>query len=383
MGFFRSFSKAFFDELGTIKSSTYLFGLLTWIPLLVYVLIVLIFHQGLLREMPIAVVDNDRSELSRRVSFMLDASSSLHVSHKTQTLLEASSLLRQSKVYGIIVIPPHFERNIYLKSQPKIEVMLNSQYILIGKSLNAAISTSLQTLAAQIDVVKNLAHTERFESAISSAIPIGLQVTPFFNTSQSYFPFLVSAIIPAIWQVFIVIAAIASIGMVFKRKEEEKLFEDGNITATLLGKSFPYTVAFLLQGVLFLLYMYVYLPFGFEGSFAVTIFAMLLSVIAYQGIGLFLFVVGFDYARALSLGAVYTAPAFAFLGITFPRSDMPSFAQFWNDMLPIAHYMKIQIAQANYGASVIDMLPILLSIALFFLVWPLVIFRFKKRLERV
>ena len=383
MGFFRSFSKAFFDELGAIKSSTYLFGLLTWIPLLVYVLIISIFHQGLLREMPIAVVDNDKSELSRRVSFMLDASSSLHVNHKTQTLLEASSLLRQSKVYGIIVIPPYFERNIYLKSQPKIEVMLNSQYILIGKSLNAAINTSLQTLAAQIDVAKNLAHTERFESAISSAIPIGLQVTPFFNTSQSYFPFLVSAIISAIWQVFIVIATIASIGMVFKRKEEEKLFEDGDITATLLGKSFPYTIVFLLQGMLFLLYMYVYLPFGFEGSFAVTIFAMLLSVIAYQGIGLFLFVVGFDYARALSLGAVYTAPAFAFLGITFPKSDMPSFAQFWNDMLPIAHYMKLQIAQANYGASVIEMIPLLASIALFFLVWPLVIFRFKKHLERV
>jgi ABC-2 type transport system permease protein len=383
MLFFRSFSKAFSDELGAIKNSPYLLGLITWIPLLVYVLIILIFNQGLLREMPIAVVDSDRSELSRKVGFSLDASSSLHISHKTDSLLEASSLLRQSKIYGIIVIPPHFERNIYLNSQPKIEVMLNSQYILIGKSLNAAINASLQTLASQIDVVKNLAQTERFESAISSAVPIGLQVTPFFNTSQSYFPFLVSAIIPAIWQVFIVIAVIASIGIVFKRQEEETLFKDGNITATLLGKMLPYTVAFLLQGMLFLFYMYVYLPFTFEGSFAVTIFAMLLSVLAYQGIGLFLFVVGFDYARALSLGAVYTAPAFAFLGITFPKSDMPSFAQFWNEMLPIAHYMKLQIAQANYGTSIIEMLPILASITLFLLVWPLVIFRFKKHLEIV
>jgi len=53
----------------------------------------------------------------------------------------------------------------------------------------------------------------------------------------------------------------------------------------------------------------------------------------------------------MSLVAGLTAPAFAFMGVTFPRTDMLFIAQLWRSLLPISHYISIQIQQVNYATS--------------------------------
>jgi ABC-2 type transport system permease protein len=53
----------------------------------------------------------------------------------------------------------------------------------------------------------------------------------------------------------------------------------------------------------------------------------------------------------MSLVAGLTAPAFAFMGVTFPSTDMPFIAQLWRSILPISHYISIQIQQVNYASS--------------------------------
>ncbi len=48
------------------------------------------------------------------------------------------------------------------------------------------------------------------------------------------------------------------------------------------------------------------------------------------------------------------------MGITFPVSDMGSLAQFWRSLLPISHYIEVQVAQASYGTSALTSLTHLL-----------------------
>jgi ABC-2 type transport system permease protein len=83
------------------------------------------------------------------------------------------------------------------------------------------------------------------------------------------------------------------------------------------------------------------------------------------------------------LGAVYTAPAFAFLGITFPIYNMNDFALFWRDLLPVSHYIQLQLSQANYGANIFMELDTLWTLLLFWLLFIPIIFLFKKRLKKV
>ncbi|HIP21011.1 MAG TPA: ABC transporter permease [Sulfurimonas sp.] len=362
---FEALSSSFSKEIAMIKNSYYLILLTTALPVFSFILIISIFYKGVAFELPIAIVDNDKSQLSKKLLFNIEASPTLKVFSHSFSTKEALSLVKSSKVYAVVIISPNFQREVLQKKQPKVTAMLNTQYILIGKILTAALVETVAHSAGEVEFVQNLVNTQNSDTALHIVSPIGLQITPYFNTYKNYFLFLVSALLPAIWQIFIVVATIVSFGVLFKNKGEKEYFGTQNITAKIIGKMLPYTIIFTTIGTLFLFYIYGTLGWYFEGSFAITIFAMFLTVVAYQVIALVLFVTGFDYARTLSLGAVYTAPAFAFLGVTFPIYNMNSFALVWRDILPISHYVELQISQVNYGADIFLEVEKLLTISAF------------------
>jgi ABC-2 type transport system permease protein len=62
---FEALNKAFMSELKSIKNSFYKLLLITLLPIMSFALIIAIFYNGVVRDMPIAVVDNDKSKLSR------------------------------------------------------------------------------------------------------------------------------------------------------------------------------------------------------------------------------------------------------------------------------------------------------------------------------
>ena len=371
---------AFLQELQEIKSSYYKLFLVTLLPLISVAILVAIFFRGVAFDLPIVVVDKDRSDLSRHLLHGVDATSTLSIAYRVNDTKEALSLIQRSKAYALVEVPQGFKRDILLQKQPKVTIMLNTQYILTGKIIKAALMESIMSASGEIEYLKNLVTTQNSYESINAITPIGLQVTPFFNTYKNYSYFLLSALLPSIWQIFIVIATIVSFGTLFKEKRAEAFFKDGDIEMKIVGKALPYTIIYTLLGIAFLAFLYGSEGWVFQGSWAVMLCSIFITVVAYQAIALFLFVTGFDYARSLSLGAVYTAPAFAFLGVTFPANSMNSFALLWRDLLPIAHYMEIQISQANYGVDIFVELPRLFSIALFLLLLLPVFYRFRVKL---
>ena len=379
---FKILSQAFMYEVDSIRKSYYKLFLISVFPILSFFLIIAIFYKGVAHDMPIAVVDNDKSKLSRLLLTNLESSPTIKIAYNTTSLKEAIQLTKEAKVYGVVIIPPHFEKDTLLQTQPRVTAMLNTQYILIGKILTSALTSTVMQSSAQIEYVKNLVDLEIPDASINAVAPIGLQITPFFNTYQNYFLFLVSALLPSIWQIFIVVATIVSFGSMFKNHKEREFFKTNDYEIKIIGKLLPFTLAYMILGIGYLFYIYGTLGWEFQGSFAVTIFGMFLTVVAYQAVALLFFVTGFDYARTLSLGAVYTAPAFAFLGVTFPIYNMNSFALLWRDLLPISHYMELQISQSNYGADIFLELDKLGSIFIFWIVFIPVFFMFRKRLNR-
>jgi len=378
---FKALNEAFFSEISSIKNSFYKLSLITILPIMSFVLIIAIFYNGVVRDMPIAVVDNDKSRLSRQLLSNIESSPTIEITQMSVSLKDAMTLVKRGEVYGVVIIPHNFFKDTLLQKQPRVTAMLNTQYILIGKILTSALTSTLMQSSAQVEYVKSLATLKNPHETINSIAPIRMQITPFFNTYQNYFLFLVSALLPAIWQIFIVVATLVSFGSMFKEGKEKEFFNCGEIEMRIIGKLLPYTFAYLILGVSYLFYIYGTLGWEFQGSFAITIFGMFLTTVAYQGVALLFFVTGFDYARSLSLGAVYTAPAFAFLGVTFPIYNMNDFALLWRDLLPISHYMELQISQANYGADVFLELDKLALIFAFWIVFIPVFLMFRKKLR--
>jgi len=356
-----------------------MFGFISWIPLLAYGLIIAIFLEGVPRDLPIGVVDYDASQLSRMQLSQIESSSTLSIKKQYNSVQSAAYDLKDGTIYAFVIIPEHFEHDLRKGMQPSITVMLNTQFILMSKILHSALTQVLMNGAATIDFVTTLIEDQRPEMAKSAVAPIQMQVMPFFNTYNNYFLFLISAMLPALWSIFIVLTMLIALGEMFKKGREQQWLAstEGSLSAALLGKMLPYVVVQMLWGLVIVYFVYGVMPWPFAGSWMILSAAILLTVVIYQLIAMIFYGLKFEYASALSFGAVFTAPAFAAMGITFPLMNMEGIAVAWHDLLPISHYIHIQISQANYGAPLASIGTTFLALALFLSITPLVYYRYK------
>ncbi|XUJ37244.1 ABC transporter permease [Bradyrhizobium japonicum] len=70
------------------------------------------YLNQILRKLPIAVVDNDLSDLSRQIVETLDASGALSVTVRSRTLAEAHTAIDRGQAFAVVEIPPNTERDV-------------------------------------------------------------------------------------------------------------------------------------------------------------------------------------------------------------------------------------------------------------------------------
>ncbi|WP_064609611.1 ABC transporter permease [Photobacterium sp. J15] len=346
-----SFNSLLRREWQLLWSDGWLRAMVTWLPVVLFLIMWGIFSAGIARDLPIGVVDLDHSRLSRQLIRNLDASPTIEVSQSFVSVEQGSHALRGTDVYALVVIPEHLEKNTLLGYAPEVTTFNNSQFILIAKLVNSAIVQAHGTLNASIDTLKKMAGGATVPvQALGQAVSIRSQITPLYNRNNHYGQFIVSAAVPAIWQIMMVVTTILSLAAVMRWQGLSCWLGDAPVR-NLLAKFVPYTCMFWLQGMLFLWFMYGYLGWPMNGSWTILLLAQLLTVIACQGIGALFLLLTLDPTKAMSFAAGFTAPAFAFVGVTFPATDMPAFAQFWRSMLPVTHYLEVQVHQVNHGQS--------------------------------
>lgn len=337
-------------EWRVLLRDPWLVSLVSWIPLLLFFLMWAIFSQGIARDLPVGVVDLDKSRISRALIRHYDASPALETAYNYPEVQQGAAALRRGEIYGLVIIPEDLEKRVILGRPPLVNAFVNSQFLLIGKIVNSALLQAQGTFTAKVEIAKNLATgTPVFDMALSTAMPIGNQVTPLFNINNNYAQFLVSAMLPAVWQILMVAITVLSLAAEQRRKGFRKWL--GAFPArALLAKFLPLMLLFWLHGALFLWVMYVFLGWPMHGNWTLLLFAQLVTVCASIAAASLFFILTQDAARGLSLAAAYAAPGLAFMGVTFPVTDMTMPAKIWRNLLPISHYIEIQFGQVNYGS---------------------------------
>ncbi len=331
----------------------WLIAALTWMPILVVTLIWWIFSSGIARELPVGVVDHQSSVMSAELVRFIDATDTLNVSAHYLSEPDAAAALKAGDIYAYVSVPLNFDRDIFFSSPPQVSVLYNSQFILVGKLINAAMLRALGTFDAQIEVVKKLSRGNATTmSALGQSVAVQTQITPLFNHNSNYSQFLVSAIVPAIWQISIFAATILLLAM----HQRTGSFAQGFCVRRLFAVLACYWPLFVGQGAVFLMWMYGVLGWPMHGSFVVLIIGQMAAVCACMLMASLFFFITLDAARSMSLAAALTAPSFAFMGVTFPTTDMNSLALIWRSLLPISHYIELQISQVSYGADAISSL---------------------------
>lgn len=348
------------SQLSIIRRDKWLLSSLTWVPVLLAVMIWAIFSQGIARDLPIGIVNFDSGKMSQQLVRYYDATSAMKVDYHFTSPLEAEEALVKGEIYAYAVIPRNFEQDTVKQLAPQVSVFYNSQMILVGKLINSAFLQAQGTFNAKVATIGNLSRgNATLASAMGNAVPIRTQITPLFNKNSNYAQFLVSAVVPALWQIVVVVGTILILSANLRDRGLKHWLGDTpakNIVNTLA----PYSWIFALQGFAFLCWFYLGFKWPMNGSFLVLLIAQWATIIACMIMGSLFFFLTLDAARAMSFAGAFTAPSFAFMGVTFPVTDMNSLAQAWRSLLPISHYIEAQISQVSYGQSWLESLTHLL-----------------------
>ena len=356
--------------------------LLVVLPALALALTYAIFSARLPRDLPVAVVDQDHSRLSRQLVRMIDATPTIRVSERPESPRAAEELILSGRVYAYVIVPDGLERGIKRGIAQPVVAYTNAQLLIPASLVRRDLVAATATLSAGIKLRRLRAAGETAASAAARFEPVRADIHALFNPQLSYVSYLFTALFPTLLHIFVLLAAVNSVGSELHEGTAADWLATarGSLLRAVVGKLLPSTIAFLVVAGTAMALLFGLAGVPLAGSAGLLLLGTLLFVLAYQGVGVLLVAFFANLRFATSVAAFLVSPAFAYAGVTFPIMAMPPFARFWGALLPLTHYLRLLIDQSMKGAPAAVSAPSLLALLAFAVVAPLLAW---PRLRRV
>ena len=146
----RGIGGAFAAEWRRVLGTRGAFALLFLAPLLYGIYYPQPYLNQILRKLPIAVVDNDLSDLSRQIVETLDASGSLSVVVRARTLAEARAAIDRGQAFAAVDIPAGTERDLLKGITAHIPIYADATYLFVFRSTASGVATAIGTLTSDL-----------------------------------------------------------------------------------------------------------------------------------------------------------------------------------------------------------------------------------------
>lgn len=365
-GFFSNTLAVLRREIHRVARQPMYWLLTVILPIVAFAFFAVLLYKGVARDIPIAVVDQDNSTLSRKVTQMIDATPTAWVAYGVQGMEEAERLMLQGKVMGIVLIPDFFEKNILNNSQTHLESYLTGTNITVNGLLAKDLQTTVTTFTAgiQLQLLMKQGLTEK--QAMAQLMPVRFDKHVLFNPHINYGYYLSPSFMPMMLLIFTIMATIFVIGTELKNGTAREWYDTagGSVFAAYAGKILPITVIMFLMSELMLLVIFKVVGVPLNGSLTVITISNLLFILSYQSLGAMIVTVLSNLRLSLSIGGGYSVLAFTFSGLTFPIMAMSKPMQWFCCIFPFTFYTDIMVDQALRGAPAIYSLPDMGIIAL-------------------
>ena len=337
-----------------LRHSFWDLSLVSWIPLLLLAAMALQMAEGVMRELPVVVVDRDGGGVARDLVRRLDAAPGIVVRGRSADIAAAERAVRSRRAYAVVFIDPTTTRTVLRGGTAPVVVFYNASYSTASGAALREIGAVVQAYA--VDLAKTQGAAIAGPAAVR-APPIAVRSTVLFNPQGSYELQLVALVHPALLHLIFMVAITGALG---------RELRDGSIgewlgglsrrdaALAVCGKVSPYLAVFMGWAVLTTAYLVGIRGWPVVGSVALLLAGYAAMYLAYVGVTLLFLGLTLTMSTALSLAGLYAGASFAFAGAIFPIESASSFARLWSAILPYSAFAKLLAEQWIMGSDKLD-----------------------------
>lgn len=326
------------------------------VPLAYPLLYSWIYNNEVVHEVPVVVVDDSHSALSRQFVRMCDASADVKVLCHAADMDEAKSLVSRQLAKGIYHIPSEFDRNISRMQQATIGVYCDMSLILTYKAIYQTAVAVTQTMGAGIQMKLSRPYTKR--EAEITVQPLAYDDVPVFSPAGGYG----SAVLPAVLILILQQTLVLGIGLSAGTARENNRYHElipidrhyQGVFRIVGGKALCYFMIYAVMGA----YLTMVVPrlFSFVQlahwqdllgmmlpyTLACIFFGMIVSCIV-------------RYRENVMLLMVFVSLPLLFLtGVSWPQASIPPFWQSISWLFPSTFGVRAYIRMNTMGATLND-----------------------------
>lgn len=300
------------------------------------------------KNVKIAIKNNDNSEETRDFIKMLESSSYFKVVGYLQTQQEINSWLDEKLAQCVVVFPANFTDD--MRSGKNVQL----QFLVDGVDGNTA--TVIMNYVTSATRFYNNKITQEYLSrtGIKSFVPIDPQPLFWYNPDLNTTKFL----IPGLFCMILITTAVILTSLSIVREKELGSMEQLRVSPLssielILGKTIPYTVVALFVAAFTLFISNIAFGLEIEGNYILLFFTTIIFLVAILSLGIFISTISDSQQVAFQIASIATMlPTFILSGFIFPIESMPWPIQILTNITPAKFYIIILRAIILKGVGI-------------------------------
>lgn len=354
MDFIRDTISVWWKELREMLSDTGVVIFFFLLPLAYPVVYYYVYSTETARDLPVAVVDESRTSLSRDFARKLDASPEAMVYAKCADMTEARHLMETGEVYGVVRIPSSFLDDLRHGRQTRIGVYCDASSLIYYKNILLPCTNISLEMNKDIKAEAIASNLTAREIEVAKT-PIDYQHIQLYNPQGGYASFLIPPILLLILQQ----AMVLGVGMAMGRTRERN---DGYSTwrgvrgyddpmAVILGKTLAIMPTFLVMA----LYMHVVVTYGFDlpllGDYWTWIGVILPYLLACTCFSIVCSSMIYRREDSLLIFVFMSVPLLFLSGVSWPSASIPTMWKWVSWLFPSTFGLNAHIKVMSMGAD--------------------------------
>ncbi|MBQ9669294.1 MAG: ABC transporter permease [Prevotella sp.] len=329
------------------------------VPLFYPLLYSWIYTGEVVREVPVVVVDQCHSQLSRQFIRRCDASPDVKILSHANDLDEARSLVSRQVAKGIYLIPSDFEEHINRMEQATVSVYCDMSLMLAYKAVFQTAQTVSMQMGSEIQTRLGQHYTAREEQI--SARPLDFDEVAIFNPTGGYGSFIIPAVLMLIIQQTLVLGIGLSAGTAREDNRYNMLIPISRHHRGMLRIVFGKAMAYFMIYAVMTAYLVMVVPrlFSFTaiGHWQDLLLFLLPYLLACIFFGMTVSCIIRYRENVMLLIVFVTLPLLFLTGISWPQSSIPGFWQGISWLFPSTFGVRGYVRINEMGATLSDVLP--------------------------